>query len=64
MLKTAKGNWTIYGINLIPSDSIYQKLASAIEAGNFSERYLQRLTGHNAPILVNIPERTIQFCAW
>lgn len=64
MAKANKGKWTISGINVTSSDSIYQELVKAIQSGNLSEKHLQKITGSNAPILVNIPERTIQFCAW
>ena len=56
------GNWVIYGINLIPSDSIYIKLKKAIESNNLSEEYLQKITGHLLPIHVNFSERSITFC--
>ena len=58
---TAKKNWTVTGINLIPSDSIYQKLVSAIESGNLSQQYLQRITGSNAPINADTKKRIIAF---
>lgn len=60
-IKTTKKNWTITGINLVPSDSIYEKLVSAIESGNLSERYLQQITGSCAPITVNMQARSIAF---
>lgn len=57
----ANMKWKIEGINLIPSDSISQKLKKAIESNNLEESYLQKLTGHLAPINVNRKERVIQF---
>lgn len=60
-VNTTKKNWTVHGINLIPSDVIYQKLVSSIESGNLSEQHLQRITGSNAPITVDVHKRTIVF---
>lgn len=60
-IKTSNKNWKLFGINLIPSDSIYQKVAHAIETDNLSEGYLQKVTGSNAPIIVDRRNRTIQF---
>lgn len=59
-LKTSK--WTVSGINLISSDAIYQKLEEAIRTGNLEESYLQKITGHRLPILVNKKDHHIQFC--
>lgn len=55
-------NWTVDGLNLTPSDSIYQKLVEAIKTDNLEESYLQRITGHRLPILVNKKTHHIQFC--
>lgn len=60
-LKTTKKNWTVHGINLIPSDAIYQKLQKAIEEGELSQQHLQKITGHNSPILVDEKKSSIQF---
>lgn len=61
-IKTSKQNWTLFGINLIPSDSIYKKVVKAIEEDNLSEDYLQKVTGSNNPIIVDKSKKTIQFC--
>ena len=61
IIKTTKGTWNLHGINLLTSDSIYQKVKDAIETDNLSEDYLQKVTGNLAPITVNIPERTVSF---
>lgn len=63
-IRTKNGNWHIDGINLISSDSIYQKLVTAIEAGELDEQHLQKKIGHQAPIRVNRKNNRIQFCAW
>ena len=60
-IKTTTGNWKIRGINLISSDSIYQKVKSAIESGNLSQSFIQKETGHLAPIEVNMAEQSITF---
>ena len=56
--------WVVRGLNLISSDSIYQKLVHAIKENNLSEKHLQDITGHRAPIQVNTKEQTIVFCPW
>ena len=63
-MRTANKNWTVSGINLIPSDAIYQKLVAAIESGNLSQQYLQRITGSNAPISVDVEKRIIAFSSF
>lgn len=60
-VKTSKKNWTICGMNLVPSDEIYQKLVSAIESDNLSQEHLQKITGHYAPISVDTQHRVIIF---
>lgn len=59
---TANKKWQIHGILLTSSDSIYQKLVSAINADNLSEKHLQRITGSNAPVKVDKKRRIIEFC--
>lgn len=61
-LETAK-NWSVDGINMTTSDSIYQKLVRAINEDNLSESYLQKITGHRAPIIVDRKKKHIQFCS-
>ena len=47
--------WKVYGINVIPSDSIYQRILEVIN------RALQGGTGHRAPIIIDTDHRTISF---
>lgn len=61
MAKTKKGNWTIHGINLISSDSIYQKIVEAINEDTLEQTYLQKITGHLAPIIVDKKRKVIKF---
>lgn len=63
-IETARGSWTIYGINLIPSDSIYQKIKESIEQNRLEQRYLQNITGHRNPILVDPQDRSIEFLSF
>ena len=58
------GSWKVSGINMVPSDSIYQAIVSAINAGKTEQNYLQDVTGHRAPILVDKKAQTIQFMSW
>lgn len=60
-IATTKGTWKMYGINVISSDSIYQKVKAAIESGNLSEEHLQKETGHKLPININMQKREIAF---
>lgn len=60
-MKTANSKWEIIGINIISSDSIFHKIQEAIETGNLEESYLQKVTGHLAPIHVDSKNRVIQF---
>lgn len=60
-IKTAESKWEIVGINIIPSDSIFHAIQEAIETGNLEESYLQKVTGHLAPIHVNFKKKVIQF---
>ena len=53
--------WKVYGINVIPSDSIYQRILEVINSGNVTERALQGGTEHRAPIIVDEVKRTISF---
>lgn len=61
VIKTTDKKWTIYGINLIPSDSIFQKVEAAIKEGKISQDYLQKITGHRAPIIIDCKRKTIKF---
>lgn len=54
--------WTVGGLNIISSDSIYQKLVECINNDNLEESYLQKITGHKLPILVDRKKHHIQFC--
>lgn len=63
-MKTAKGIWTIYGINLIPSDTIYQKVKEAIEQDLLNQSYLQNITGHRNPILIDPQDQSIEFLSF
>lgn len=56
-----KGTWKVHGVCLIPSDSIYSTLVESIESGKLSQPYLQQVTGHKAPIVVNVLDREITF---
>ena len=60
-ITTTKGTWKIHGINMIPSDSIYQIVKDAIESDNLSEEYLQKETGHRLPIFIDKQKKTITF---
>ena len=64
IIKTTKGTWNLHGINLLTSDAIYQIVKDAIETDNLGQDYLQKVTGHLAPITVNIPEKTILFSSF
>lgn len=63
-IKTTKGTWNIFGINLISSDSIYQTIKKSIEEGIVSQEYLQKFTGNIAPIIVDNSEKTIEFLSF
>lgn len=63
-LHTSKRTWHIDGITLIPSDSIYKKLVAAIETCNLEQKFLQKETGHYAPILVDTENAYMQFCSF
>ena len=58
---TTNGTWAISGINLISSDSIYLNIKKAIEEDRLDQSYLQDLTGHRAPIVIDRKEKTIMF---
>lgn len=58
---TKKGSWRIFGIALTPSDSIYTSIREAIEENKLSQEYLQKVTGHLAPIIIDMDERSICF---
>lgn len=60
-MKTSKKNWNISGINMISTDSIYQKIKESIESGNLSQKYLQNVTGHFSPIIIDWQLREIEF---
>lgn len=60
-MDTTKGTWKIYGINLIPSDSIYAKLVKCIVNGQLEESHIQKITGHLSPITVDCKNKTIVF---
>jgi len=61
-VKTAeKGNWKVHGINAISSDSIYEKVKTAIEEDNLTEQHLQEVTGHKYTITIDRLTRTITF---
>lgn len=61
-MKLKSTKWTVSGINLISSDSIYQKLEEAIRTDNLEESHLQTITGHKLPIHVNKKTHHIHFC--
>lgn len=62
IMKTTKGTWKIFGMNLISSDEIYKKIKKAIETGEgLTEKALQKATGHLLPISIEPLERTITF---
>ena len=63
-MKTERGIWTIYGLNLIPSDAIYLRLKEAIEQDRLDQKYLQYITGHNGPIIVDRKKKTIEFLSF
>lgn len=60
-ISTTKGTWNIFGINLIPSDSIFIKIREAIESNNLTQEHLQKETGHLAPIIIDKVAKTISF---
>lgn len=60
-IKAANNKWELAGINIIPTDSIYEKIQKAIVEGNLEESYLQKVTGHMAPIHVDHKNRVIHF---
>ena len=53
--------WTVYGVNMIPSDSIYQTVERLIRSGNLEQHKLQMATGWMAPILIDENRKTIKF---
>ena len=63
-MATKKGIWNIFGTNLTPADAHYEVIKNAIEADTVNQSFLQKETGHCAPILVNRLVRSIQFCPW
>lgn len=60
-IKTANSKWELVGINVISTDSIFQKIQKAIAEDNLEESYLQKVTGHMAPIHVDRKNRVIHF---
>lgn len=61
-MTVAKGEtWKIFGLNIIPSDSIFSKIKEAIDSGNLSQSYLQKHTGHLAPIVIDQENQSIDF---
>lgn len=60
-IETKKGTWMLEGIEVIPSDSQYIAVKDAIEKGTLSEEYLQKETGHRAPITIDIIQKYIYF---
>jgi len=62
MVKTSKGSWKITGVNFIPSDSVCSIIKDAVEKNNLEQSFLQRATGHLAPIIINHEDKTIDFC--
>lgn len=63
-IETNKKKWRVFGINLIPSDSIFIKLRDAINEGKLEQSYLQKITGHLGPILVDEKKRTLNFLSF
>ena len=54
-----KIDWTIVGINLIPSDEIYKQLQRALAAGDVQS--LRGIAGHKGPMDVDFATRTVTF---
>lgn len=53
--------WKVSGINIIPSDSIYQAIEDILNSGKITQTALQGATGHRAPVIVDKEKRTISF---
>lgn len=53
--------WTVEGMNMSPSDEIYKKLCKAVKENMLEQSYLQKITGHLAPIIVDEKAREISF---
>lgn len=53
--------WKVYGINVISSDSIYQRILEIINSGDVTEKNLQGSVGHRAPIIIDKEKRRISF---
>ena len=60
-MNTTTGTWEIIGVNLLPSDSLYLKLKECVEKDHLDISYLQKATGHMAPIKVDKKNRQIIF---
>lgn len=53
--------WTVHGVNMIPSDSTYKIVQDAINENHLTQEYLQKYTGHRAPIIIDHENHTIDF---
>lgn len=57
--------WAVHGVNMISSDSIYQIVQGAINDEKLlTQDYLQKHTGHRAPIIIDPENHTIDFQRW
>lgn len=61
MTTANRGTWKIFGLNIIPTDSIFSTIKEAIDSGNLSQSYLQKYTGHLAPITFDLENHYITF---
>ena len=61
---TKRGTWKVYGVNIVPTDSLYTLLVDAINKKLLSPHYLQHISGCNAPIRVNAKAKTIDFASF
>lgn len=55
-------SWRVCGMTLIPSDSIYKDLVTAINENTLDQEYLQKVTGYRNPIIIDRKNHYIQFC--
>lgn len=53
--------WDVHGLTIAKSDSTYQTIEKAINSGNITQKYLQKVTGHRLPIDVDVQLHTISF---
>ena len=53
--------WMVDGINMSPSDSIYQRIIEVINSGKITQKSLQGTAGHNAPVMIDFENRRILF---